>query len=620
MKENTFEEFLESNVKAQTTKESYLIAIRKFNNFLKNDSFKHGGAKVDEVIEVLKKELKWQYNETKNTIFNYKTKLKNEYKYLLTTKKIEELSMNELIGLKKAMNINGDPLFRAISKAEGNGALSAGIGCLIKWKKNQGELFKEGDKILEYQKNRIVYGAPGTGKSYLLKKQSENLFENFKTEIKVEEKNKNIKYWVVGAYWDIDKTEKFLENSCRENGHDDKFIEKIKSVAEGDYIGIKSLNRHTGELTIKSLGRVIKNYNDGKKLDVEWLDKGVKVYENMRYNTTIHEVIGNNRKIFDSIITSKTQININPIERVTFYDGYTHGQFVGSYKPFPDEDGITYKYVPGPFLRQLIKAYKYPEHNFCLIIEEINRARADRVFGNIFQLLDRDEEGNSRYRTALSEEQKEYIKKELYQENEILVREILTYDGIYIPKNLYIWATMNCADQGVYHLDTAFKRRWGFEHIDLDENKDAFVDEEKTYGIFYQQKDEIRDAVTWNDFREVINDALMNAGIHEDRLLAPFFIGKSEFIRYKDLIYPYEYFYEAEEGAFVNKILMYLFDDVLRYKRNNNPVFNEVYKSFSKLKKGYFNDSSIFNNEILKKLNEKSFKEKLNSTFEFPEY
>ena len=281
---------------------------------------------------------------------------------------------------------------------------------------------------------------------------------------------------------------------------------------------------------------------------------------------------------------------VSTIERVTFYDGYTHGQFVGTYKPVPNHESITYKYIPGPFMKQLIKALKSPEDKFCLIIEEINRARADKVFGNIFQLLDR-KNGVSQYPIAVSEDQAAYLESELSDGYYELLSTILS-TGLYIPDNLYIWATMNSADQGVYALDSAFKRRWHFEHVGLDENEEKFFDEETIPGIIFQsfKKDGTiyYDAVPWNDFRHEINKRLLKSKVFEDRLIAPFFIKPTDFIRDSEQEYLEDNIYELEEDIFLDKVLMYLFEDVLKHK-NKNTLFKSEYESFSELKKGYRN-------------------------------
>lgn len=263
-------------------------------------------------------------------------------------------------------------------------------------------------------------------------------------------------------------------------------------------------------------------------------------------------------------------------ERVTFYDGYTYGQFVGMYKPVTvtkyvsgiKEQNIEYKYIPGPFMKQLVKAYKDSSDKFCLIIEEINRAKADKVFGSIFQLLDRDEEGNSRYPISASEEQIQYLKEELTNEKDILER--IEKEGLYLPNNLYIWATMNSADDGVQPLDTAFKRRWKFNYISLNANEGNFGNGETFIIGQYKDKD-----ILWNEFRTTLNDTL-KANITEDRLIAPFFISPNDFEEIDTSIK------KIDKNILSEKVLMYIFDDLLRhYPKLRKEIFHNDVKTFS---------------------------------------
>ena len=157
------------------------------------------------------------------------------------------------------------------------------------------------------------------------------------------------------------------------------------------------------------------------------------------------------------------------IERITFHPDYSYGQFVGSYKPVSDDDGrIRYEYVPGPFMRTLVKALESGKNGdsaekFLLIVEEINRAKVAAVFGDMFQLLDRTDAGDSVYEIQASEDVRRYLARELGGTKD-------NYTSIKIPNNMYIWATMNSADQGVFPMDTAFKRRWEFTYLGIDYN------------------------------------------------------------------------------------------------------------------------------------------------------
>lgn len=279
-------------------------------------------------------------------------------------------------------------------------------------------------------------------------------------------------------------------------------------------------------------------------------------------------------------------------ERVTFYDGYTYGQFVGMYKPYITENNeIIYKYVSGPFMRILVKALQNDSQNFCLIIEEINRAKADKVFGNIFQLLDRNNSGESQYPIALSEEQYTYLKNEL--KDNARVWETIEKNGLYLPKNLCIWATMNSADDCVYPLDSAFKRRWRFKYIGLNDNENNFGTGETFKIGTYKEHD-----IIWNNFRHALNNKLKDR-ITEDKLIAPFFISPNDFKEQdKNGIR------EIETDIFIEKLLMYVFDDILRhYPKIKTEIFNSDIKTFSdiseKCKSNSIPLNEIFKNEFL---------------------
>ena len=241
-------------------------------------------------------------------------------------------------------------------------------------------------------------------------------------------------------------------------------------------------------------------------------------------------------------------------ERVTFHPNYSYAQFVGTYKPVPTADVITYKYVPGPFMRVLVKALKEPDTNHLLIIEEINRANIAAVFGDVFQLLDR-KEGISEYPIETSEDVRNYL-------SEVIPQYEGGFSKLTIPSNMYIWSTMNSADQGVFPMDTAFKRRWSFEYIGIDEGSEALVN----------NKIEISSKgyeVKWDDFRREINRLLIEkCKVNEDKLLGPFFLGL-------DVLEDSSNFNEA----FKSKVLMYLYEDAGRQCRHI--LFKEGFTTYS---------------------------------------
>lgn len=268
-------------------------------------------------------------------------------------------------------------------------------------------------------------------------------------------------------------------------------------------------------------------------------------------------------------------------ERVTFHPNYFYSHFVGSYKPFPkilklkdgsvkkDEDdniqeSITYKYVEGILLRVLLKAFKNPSKNYLLIIEEINRADVAAVFGDMFQLLDRNEKGCSEYSVATSKEMQEFLKLELDGcSDDIKIQFGDEYEKISFPNNFYIWATMNSADQGVMPLDTAFKRRWNFEYMDI--NSSANDGKFKEY--CFKSRDGYK--IRWDDFRTALNEKLLESEISEDKLLGPYFVSKSV-LDMKDI--------NERTKIIKDKVLMYLYEDVVKTCRDD--VFSES-KSYS---------------------------------------
>lgn len=276
----------------------------------------------------------------------------------------------------------------------------------------------------------------------------------------------------------------------------------------------------------------------------------------------------NNRIIFGAPGTGKSHRIKQDIEiynlrglfkRVTFHPNYTYSQFVGSYKPISKnvtegdikKEVISYEFVPGPFLKVLLDALKDEKNGVphILVIEEINRANPAAVFGDVFQLLDRNSQGQSSYTISMSDEMKKYVCKELGKDIEEL----------YIPNNMYIWSTMNSADQGVYPMDSAFKRRWSFEYIGIDENEEQLKG--KAYE-FIQLKNEDGDYTSheWNKVRTTINKKLKNGKVNEDKFLGPFFLSKTELLKSKEDTNQFD-------TIFKSKVLMYLYEDILKHKK-----------------------------------------------------
>ena len=268
-------------------------------------------------------------------------------------------------------------------------------------------------------------------------------------------------------------------------------------------------------------------------------------------------------------------------ERVTFFPEYTYSRFVGSYKPVMDDEKkgeIRYEFVPGPFMRIYEKALKSiidkDPQPFLLIIEELNRANAAAVFGDAFQLLDRDTKGVSDYELHPSNDIKKYLADKFNCS-------VDSFATIKIPSNMFIWATMNSADQGVCTIDTAFKRRWEFEYLGIDENEDKI----KSLGKFNLQKYD--SPVSWNSLRKAINAKMTSSpyNVNEDKLMGPFFLSKSLFDAnadgsVKDI--------NSLFDAIKSKVIMYLYEDAVKQSKHkffdgcDSSKFSSVCDAFDK--------------------------------------
>lgn len=241
-------------------------------------------------------------------------------------------------------------------------------------------------------------------------------------------------------------------------------------------------------------------------------------------------------------------------ERVTFHPNFMYGSFVGTYKPTMEGNGsdrkIVYDYVPGPFMRLYVRAIKSlrsdnPEP-YLLIIEEINRANVASVFGDAFQLLDRSKDGDSEYPIQVSEDVKRYLSEHLGGNPD-------DYSSIKIPSNMYIWATMNSADQGVMPMDTAFRRRWDFKYLGINDAAEENESDFKKYRFNISKNG--NETILWEDFRRALNKKLSLLNLPEDKLIGPYFISRN-ILEGPDL--------DTLTETIKNKVLMYLYEDAAK--------------------------------------------------------
>ena len=233
------------------------------------------------------------------------------------------------------------------------------------------------------------------------------------------------------------------------------------------------------------------------------------------------------------------------IFRTTFHPDSDYSSFVGAYKPtmkpVADEykavvgkdEEIAYSFVPQTFIKAYIQAYKKPNENVYLIIEEINRGNCAQIFGDLFQLLDRDDNGVSEYPIKADSDLEMYLKGELKDYPDGIK------DGeLCLPSNLYIWATMNTSDQSLFPIDSAFKRRWDWEYEPIKYENSKW--EIEIDGNMY----------FWTLFQKEVNNRIFEATNSEDKMLGDFFVKPNNNV--------------ISEKQFINKVLFYLWNDVCK--------------------------------------------------------
>jgi len=239
--------------------------------------------------------------------------------------------------------------------------------------------------------NRIVFGAPGTGKSWKLKSEAEETFPLM--------------------------NEIFIRNSEIEKLIKKEISSKPDDQNEGDW----------------ATSIAIKHYRYFNSLE-KWLAKSDEQSKNFKeFIIKLFNLKAKQPELMVSAYRGRQLLERKKInssyERVTFHPNYSYAQFVGTYKPVQDKEDpskIIYKYVPGPFMRVYVNAINHKDQDFLLIIEEINRANVAAVFGDVFQLLDRDENGKSEYPVAASEDIKNYLLENGIDEDELS-----------LPSNIY---------------------------------------------------------------------------------------------------------------------------------------------------------------------------------------
>lgn len=257
------------------------------------------------------------------------------------------------------------------------------------------------------------------------------------------------------------------------------------------------------------------------------------------------------------------------VVRTTFHPDSDYSTFVGAYKPTTESvqrydiynkpmtrDGkpvmqqiITYKFVEQAFLQAYIDAWENREEPEFLIIEEINRGNCAQIFGDLFQLLDRGADGYSEYAIRADKDLQKHL-SEAFEDVEIEdYPNVKSGKELLLPSNLYIWATMNTSDQSLFPIDSAFKRRWDWKYMPINNAGKNWVIE--VNGAKYD----------WWDFLSAINEKIYGATYSEDKKLGYFFC-KADC----DVI---------SADKFVSKVIFYLWNDVFKDSEFEGDAFKD---------------------------------------------
>ncbi len=276
--------------------------------------------------------------------------------------------------------------------------------------------------------------------------------------------------------------------------------------------------------------------------------------------------------------------------KITFHPNYDYHNFIGVYKPVMIGDKISYKFTPQVFIDIYVRAWKYLNEHHYLVIEELNRGNCAAIFGDIFQLLDRDNLGFSQYPIKVDADLQYFLKEEFkdtdysvklndffFTKNKRRVGNV--FEWLCLPPNLSILATMNTSDQSLFPMDSAFKRRWEWEYVPIDyEAADKIGIEEFGTG-------------SWGKFLRAINTKIKAISNSEDKQMGTYFVVATDNI--------------ISFATFKNKVMAYLWFDILKHEsptdeyyffkfmdgeKINNFTFEELFTSNGdKILKQFYN-------------------------------
>lgn len=350
----------------------------------------------------------------------------------------------------------------------------------------------------------------------------------------------------------------------------------IRNYFAGGYSELRIKKADDGIFDIE-ITNVNTPYDDGKEDGLE--EKEVMAKPSLSLQQIFYGAPGTGKSH-----TIKEETKESDVIRTTFHPDTDYSTFVGAYKPTTallpicDELGqpmkigattlhkeqIVYEFVAQSFLQAYVNAWKKfdKDDKQYLVIEEINRGNCAQIFGDLFQLLDRNDYGFSDYPIKADADMKRQLQKAfaglvIAQKDKInamyegkdIVSQVLNGDILLLPNNLYIWATMNTSDQSLFPIDSAFKRRWDWTYMPISDAEKNWIIE--VDGNNYD----------WWLFLEKINEKIGSTTNSEDKKLGYFFC-------------------KAQDGVisaktFVGKVIFYLWNDVFKDYEFGDAIFND---------------------------------------------
>jgi hypothetical protein len=373
----------------------------------------------------------------------------------------------------------------------------------------------------------IFYGCPGTGKSHrveqILKSASKGVVKVAETtenrSLNFHQYLKEQPYFSTGDAYHIalkSRGKKSLYNVILERGLAD---------------GINSCFDITDIETLKKIQRSINENNPFPP----------------RHQEAVYAI-----EYYIKFLEEKPSVQLDTEFRTTFHPDSDYASFVGCYKPTmiegeDNENRISYEFVPQVFTNAYVRAWELynsgSKENVYLVIEEINRGNCAQIFGDLFQLLDRYEDGEkagfSKYEVDPDADLSQYLIG-LFDKQHCAKK-------LCLPPNLIILATMNTSDQSLFPMDSAFKRRWSWKYVPIDyEHKDS-----SKYTITIGDR-----TYSWNKFLQDVNERIKAITQSEDKQIGNFFIAHAV----------------IKQDEFINKVMFYLWSEICKdnYKTRDN--------------------------------------------------